>query len=447
MNKMDLTQGNIFRNLLRFSVPYLISCFLQTFYGLADLFVTGQFNGAEAITAVSVGSQVTHMLTVVIVGFAMGTTVAVSRAAGARDGNRIRQVIGSSVILFAGLALLLTVGTVLGMEGILKVLSVPGEALEGTRQYLLVCFLGIVCITAYNLLSSVLRGMGDSRTPLYFVAAAGVINVGLDYLLIGGLGLGAFGAALATVISQALSVLMALFYVVGRIPEIRLSRRDLTLPGRTVRDLLVVGGPVAAQDGLIQVAFLTITVIANRRGLDAAAAVGIVEKIIGFLFLVPSAMLSAVSTITSANIGARTRERGRKTLVYGIGVCVGVGLVFALLCLPFAEDILRIFAREEEQVILMGGQYLRSYAFDCAAAGIHFCFSGYFCAYGKAYLSFLHNILSIVLVRIPGAYLASVFFPDSLFPMGMAAPLGSLLSAGICLAAYLILRRRQGEFV
>jgi putative MATE family efflux protein len=280
---------------------------------------------------------------------------------------------------------------------------------------------------------------------MYFVAVAGVINVGLDYLLIGGFSMGAAGAALATVIAQILSVCMALLYMKLRMRAVSVCKEDFRPDSRTMRAILTVGTPVAFQDGFIQIAFLVITVIANRRGVDVAAAVGIVEKVISFLFLVPSAMLSSISAICAQNAGAGLHDRSRKTLFYGIGISVGFGLLFTILCQFQAENILLLFAREEETVITMGAQYLRSYVFDCMAAGIHFCFSGYFCAYQKSSLSFIHNLASILLVRIPGAYLASVYFPDSLFPMGMAAPLGSLLSSLICIGAYLYFKDQFGQ--
>ena len=447
MSKTDLTKGSILKNLIYFSIPYLISCFLQTFYGLADLFITGQFNGAATISAVSIGSQVMHMITVIIVGFAMGTTVLISNASGAKDDKKIKNSIGNSIILFVVVALVMALTCIVGIDYILKLLSVPPEAIDGTRQYLYVCFVGIVFITAYNVICSIFRGIGNTKTPMYFVAIAGVINIGLDYMFIGSFKMGAFGAALATIISQALSVIMALLYSSKKVPEIKIKKENLKVDKYIVRNLLKIGFPVAMQDGFIQIAFLVITVIANMRGVEVAAAVGIVEKLIGFMFLVPSAMLSAVSTITAANIGSNTKERGRKALCAGVAICILSGVFFTIVCLLFAEDILRMFAREEEIVILLGAQYLRSYVFDCIVAGVHFCFSGYFCAYNKSWISFVHNIVSIILVRIPGAYFASVMFKESLLPMGMAAPLGSLLSAIICVAAYVIIAKRDKEFV
>lgn len=440
--RIDLTKGSMLKNLIRFSVPYLLSCFLQTFYGLADLFLIGRFHGADAITAVSVGSQITHMLTVVIVGVAMGTSIAIGRAVGARRKDQLARTVGNTVTLFAVFAVILTILLLLCLDGAVAAVSTPKEAVGQAKEYLRICFLGVPFITAYNVISGMFRGMGDSKTPMYFVALAGVINVVLDYVMIGPLGMGAAGAALATVIAQGLSALMALLAMRQMNLGFHMTRRDLRPEWEAMSGILRVGIPIAAQDGFIQVSFLVITAIANSRGVEIAAAVGIVEKLISFFFLVPSSMLSSVSAIASQNVGAGQYGQGRKALGYGVAISVCYGLMIALACQLGAEALLGLFAREEPEVIRLGGQYLRAYVFDCSLAGIHFCFSGYFCAYGKAMLSFVHNLMSIVLIRIPGAYLMSLYFPDSLYPMGWAAPAGSLLSALVCGAFYVALQKK-----
>lgn len=437
----DLTQGNIFKTLIGFSIPYLISCFLQTFYGLTDLFVTGRFNHADVISAVSIGSQVMHMLTVMIVGLAMGSTVLISNATGAKDPRKTAEGIGNTVSLFLLFSVFATLLLVLFTDKIINLVATPPESFRQTKYYLLACFAGIPFITAYNIISGIFRGLGDSKSPLYFVAAAGVINIFLDFLFIGLFRMQAAGAALATVSAQAASVIFALLTLRRRSLGVSLTKQDFRFQPKTLSAILKVGVPVSLQDGLIQVSFLAITAIANSRGVATAAAVGIVEKIISFLFLVPSAMLSSVSVMAAQSIGAGQHDRGKSALFYGIRICVLFGFLAALACQFAAEPILRLFARQEADVIVLGSQYLRAYVWDCLFAGIHFCFSGYFCAYGKSMLSFLQNLISIILVRIPGAYLASVFFPDTLYPMGLAPPVGSFLSALICIGMYVWLRK------
>lgn len=436
----NLTTGSVGKNILIFSLPYLLSYFLQTLYGMADLFIIGQFDGVASTTAVSIGSQVMHMLTVMLVGLAMGTTVSIARAVGGRNHKQVSENVGNTVTLFFGLSIVLTVVLLLLVRPIVGVMSTPAEAVDGTVAYLTICFLGIPFITAYNIISSIFRGMGDSKSPMYFIAIACAANIMLDYLFIGALGFGPAGAALGTTLAQTISVAVSLFMILRR-KSISLSKGDFHPRRSVVGQILQIGVPVALQDGLIQIAFIVITIIANRRGLNDAAAVGIVEKIIGFVFLVPSSMLSTVSALGAQNIGAGKPERAVQTLRYAICITVGFGLCVCIGVQFCAEQLVALFTDRQAaggaEVIRFGGQYLRSYILDCVFAGIHFSFSGYFCACGKSVLSFLHNISSVLLVRVPGSYLASMLFPDTLFPMGLASAGGSLLSVMLCILFYL----------
>ena len=438
----NLTKGGVFRTLLGFSLPCLLSYFLQTLYGMADLYIIGQFCGVESTTAVSIGSQVMHMLTVMIVGLAMGSTVRIGQAVGGGKLEEASRAVGNTVTLFLGVSLAATALLLILVKPIVAVMSTPEEAAAGAVSYLTVCFLGIPFITAYNIISSVFRGMGDSKSPMYFVAVACAANIALDYLFIGALGMGPAGAALGTTLAQTISVLVSLAVIRGKRTGITLRRADFRPEKGMMGALLRVGVPVALQDGFIQIAFLVITVIANLRGLNDAAAVGIVEKIIGFLFLVPSSMLSSVSALCAQNIGAGRHDRAKKTLGYAIALCVGFGLIWAGVMLLAAEQFVGLFAQDAE-VIRLGGAYMRGYVWDCVLAGIHFCFSGYFCAYGLSGFSFLHNSVSSVCARIPLAYLASKAFPDTLLPMGLATTTGSAVSVIICLTVFAWMQRKR----
>lgn len=437
----NLTTGSVLRNVLYFSLPYLLSYFLQTLYGMADLFIIGQFEGAASTTAVSVGSQVMHMITVMIVGLAMGSTVSIGRSIGAGEHKRATAVIGNTVTLFMALSVVLMAILLVFVRPIVSVMSTPAEAVSGTTAYLTICFIGIPCITAYNIISSIFRGLGDSKSPMYFIAVACVANIILDFLFIGLMGMGPAGAALGTTLSQAISVVVSLFVILRQQTGIQLRRSDLKLKRPVMRQILKIGLPVALQDGFVQIAFIVITIIANQRGLNDAAAVGIVEKVISFLFLVPSSMLSTVSALGAQNIGAGKHDRATLTLRYAILITAGFGLFISIVMQGIAEPVVGLFTADTA-VILAGGQYIRGYIWDCLFAGIHFSFSGYFCAYGRSEISFLHNICSILLVRIPGVYLMSTMFPNTLFPMGLATVGGSLLSITICVVAFVVLKRR-----
>lgn len=327
-------------------------------------------------------------------------------------------------------------------------MSTPTEAVKGTSAYLTICFIGVPFITAYNIISSIFRGMGDSESPMYFIAVACAANIGLDYLFMGILRLGPAGAALGTTLSQAVSVAVSLTVILKR-KKIVLKEDDFKPYRPVMGKILKIGVPIAFQDGLIQIAFIIITIIANQRGLNDAAAVGIVEKVIGFLFLIPSSMLSTVSALGAQNIGAGKPERAFQTLRYAILLTVSFGMLSSIVIQFAAEPIVSLFtdrnAKGGADVIRLGGQYLRGYIWDSIFAGIHFSFSGYFCARGKSGLSFLHNILAIALVRIPGVHLTSQLFPETLFPMGLATAAGSLTSVVICVIAFTVIRRKDRQ--
>lgn len=367
---------------------------------MADLFIIGQFEGAAGTTAVSIGSQVMHMITVIIVGLAMGTTVSIAQAVGAKDKKQASRCTGNTITLFLGVSVVLMVILLLLVKPIVLVMSTPSEAVSGTVAYLTICFIGIPFITAYNIISSIFRGLGDSKSPMYFIAVACAANITLDYLFMGALHLGPSGAALGTTLSQTLSVILALIAIRKRDTGIRLTRSDLSPQTAVMGQILKIGVPIALQDGFIQIAFIIITIIANRRGLEAAAAVGIVEKIISFLFLIPSSMLSTVSALGAQNIGAGKQKRAEQTMWCAALITVVFGLIVVITIQFISVPVVGLFTTDAE-VARLGGQYIRGYIWDCIFAGVHFTFSGYFCACGRSEFSFLHNIIAILLVRIP----------------------------------------------
>lgn len=442
MKGKDLTKGSVVGNILSFSLPYMLAYFLQILYGLADMFVIGQYCGVDSTTAVSNGAQVMYMVTVILIGLAMGTTVLTARSVGAKDAVRTRQIVGNTITMFALLALLLMVVLLLLRGWIVGVMDTPIEAVGGMRQYLTVCFVGIPFIIAYNIIASIFRGLGDSRSPMVFVAVACAFNIALDYLFIGYFRLGAMGAALGTTLSQMVSVVFALCSIRRHHGVLDVHREDLRLRRAVVGQILKIGLPVAMQDGFIQVSFIAITIIANGRGLVDAAAVGIVEKFIGLVFIVPSAMLSTVSAIAAQNIGASQLDRAVRTMRCAMTITTVYGVICAVV-LQFIPDLAVGIFTDNAQVLAQGSDYLRGYVWDCIFASIHFCFSGFFTACGYSIISFVHNSISIVTARIPLAWLASRLYPDTLYPMGLATCTGSVVSCVICLVAFWWIRRHQ----
>lgn len=441
MKGKDLTKGSIAGNIMSFSLPYMLAYFLQILYGLADLFVIGQYCDVDSTTAVSNGAQVMYMVTVVLIGLAMGTTVLTARSVGAKDNERTRQIVGNTISMFIVIAVVL-MGLLLSLRGwIVSVMDTPVEAIDGMNRYLTVCFIGIPFIIAYNIIASIFRGLGDSRSPMYFVAVACAFNIVLDYVFIGYFGLGAMGAALGTTLSQMASVVFALCSIRRHRGVLDVRREDLRLKKDVVKHILKIGLPIAMQDGFIQISFLAITVIANGRGLVDAAAVGIVEKFIGLVFIVPSAMLSTVSAISAQNIGAGKMPRAVSTMRCAMLITTIYGTVCAI-ALQFVPELAVGIFTDNAQVLAQGSDYLRGYVWDCIFASIHFCFSGFFTACGYSIISFVHNSISIVTARIPLAWLSSHLYPDTLYPMGLSTCTGSIVSCIICVGAFLWMRRK-----
>lgn len=439
--EIDATRGSVWKTMRRFALPYLCSYFLQTLYGMADLFIIGQFEGAASITAVSIGSQVMHMMTVMLVGLAMGTTVTIAQAVGGGKREQAAWATGNTVTLFLGCSLVLAALLTFLAQPVAALMHTPAEAIPGTVDYLVICFLGIPFITAYNIISAIFRGLGNSRSPMIFIAIACAANILLDVLFIGTFQMGPAGAALGTTLSQAISVVISLVMIRRYHLGITFRKEYLKPRGDMIRKLLRIGVPIALQDGFIQVAFLTITVIANERGITDAAAVGIVEKIISFVFLVPSSLLSTVSALGAQNIGAHQGDRARAILKDSLKAAAAFGIFMILVMQLAAPYFVGAFTADPE-VISAGAPYLRGYIVDTLFAGIHFSFSGFFCACGRSEFSFFHNVISIVLARIPLVYAASKAFPATLLPMGLATAGGSLVSVGICLVLYKKLRRQ-----
>lgn len=440
-NRNDLTQGNILKVLIGFAVPFLFASFMQAFYGAVDLMTVGQFSGTSAISAVNIGSQIMQIITSFVIGVSMGTTVILGQYVGGKDEKGSALTVGTSTLLFFAFALVIMPIMLWQTVPLVNIMQTPMEAAVETTQYVRICSLGLPFIIAFNVIAAILRGVGDSRTPMVFVGIACVMNVIGDFILVGALDCGVSGAAAATILAQGISSLCGIGYLWKKGFPFPFHRCQIRLNWSILKKILYVGVPIALQDTLINVSFMVITVVANRRGVVASSAVGVVEKIIMFMFLVPSAMLSSISAITAQNIGAGQKKRADATLKYGMVIATFFGIVMCALSQLIPEVFAGIFTKDYN-VAAAAGDYLRTYSIDCILVGITFCVNGYLCGIEKSIVTFVHNTISIFFVRIPVAYFMSVAFPDSLMPMGLASPAGSVVSIMI-LSIYGWWRRRR----
>ena len=431
LSENELLDGKISTALLKFAAPFMISSFLQALYGAVDLFVVGQYAGSAAVSAVAVGSQVMQTVTGIILGISTGGTVLIARRIGERNPRRAASSVGSLGVLFIILAALLTPVMILFTNQAVALMETPAEAVAYARQYIFICSCGVPFIIGYNAVSGIFRGIGDSKTPVYFIAIACAVNVAGDFLLAGVLNMGAAGAALATISAQTVSFLAFLVYMKIKGLPFEFGRKDIRLRKEDANAILKVGLPLALQDALVNVSFLVITAIVNTLGLVASAAIGVVEKIIVFAMLPTSAFASAVATMSAQNLGANQPKRALRSLQYGIAYSLVIGVVVCVFTQFFPETLPEIFSRDGA-VIAAAGQYLRSYTIDCILVSFVFCINSYFSSYGKSMISFGHSMIATFGVRIPMTYVMSRYTTGSLYAMGLAAPAASLVSIVIC---------------
>lgn len=436
------TEGKILKPLLTFVFPILLASFLQALYGAVDMLIVGQFSDASAVSAVATGSAVMQTVTMVFIGISMGTTILLGQKIGEGKRDEAGNIVGSSIMLFAGITVVAT-ALMVGLAGqIAGLMKAPAEAFSQTAGYIRYCSMGCVFIIAYNLLGSVFRGIGDSRMPLLTVAISSVLNIFGDLLLVARLGLGASGAAVATVVSQAVSVLLSLLIISRRGLPFDFSRKSLKPDRKTVGKVLRYGLPVALQDLLVSLSFLVIGAIVNSLGLTASAGVGIAEKVCAFIMLIPSAFSQGMSAFVAQNIGAKKPDRANRALLYGILSSLAVGV--AVGCLAFFRgDLLAGLFTSDAALIEAAWSYLRAYAIDCILVSFLFCSSGYFNGCGKTRFVMIEGIAGAFCVRIPVAFLMSRLEPVSLFMVGLSTPCATAVQIILCMFYLVHLRKSQ----
>ena len=426
MSENQLTQGSVRTALIRFALPFLGATLIQFLYGAVDLMIVGRFGDAAGVSAVATGSQLMQTLTGLISGFAAGGTVLIGQYTGARREDDIKATIGTMFALFAAAAAVATVVLTLATGAMVSAMRVPAEAVLPARQYIFTCCCGLLFITGYNVICGMLRGMGDSRRPMIFVAISCCVNIVGDLLLVGPLHMGALGAAIATVFAQAVSMCLALTvlfrgeyarFFTGRWFRVRRDKAAF---------LLRLGTPMAMQDFLVSLSFLLITAIVNGIGLDQSAAVGVVERIIGFGMLVPIAFMSAISAMTAQNIGAGRQDRAVSAMKYGLVYSLIFGVLMLAALQIFPQFAMGLFI-DDPAVISHGALYLRTYSFDCLLVCVVFCFNGFFSGCGRTGFTLANSLISTFAVRVPVVWLMSRLAGVTLLQIGLAAPLASLL--------------------
>jgi len=440
-NTADFTQGSILKKLCRFMLPVLGALILQATYGAVDLLVVGRFGSTSGLSAVSTGSQVLNLVTFVVTQLAMGVTVLIARYIGEKREKEIGAVLGGAAVVFAILAGCLFVLLVLFARPISVLMQAPQEALALTASYVRICGCGILFIVAYNVLSAVFRGLGDSRSPLLFVLVACLVNVAGDLVLVAGLHLDAAGAALATVLAQAVSVVCALAILRRKKLPFTFRKSDVRL-NEQCRRFLTIGLPLALQEFLTQLSFLALCAFVNRLGLAASSGYGVASKIVSFVMLVPSALMQSMASFVAQNIGADNVKRAKKSMLTGIAVGVAFGIVMFALVLLKGDILAGLFSTDAE-VVRRGFEYLRGFAPETIVTAVLFSMVGYFNGSNQTLWVMIQGLIQTLLVRLPLAYYMSIQPNASLTKIGISAPVATVVGIVLNIGFFLYLNRRD----
>ncbi len=441
-NNNTLINGSVTKSLVSFTVPILLALFLQILYGSVDMFIVGNFGTVSDVSGVSTGSQLMNTITSICTGFAMGSTILIGQKIGQGQKKDVASIIFNSVVIFLAMAVAITVIILIFLNNIVPMLNTPSDAVEETTQYLLYCSIGIVMIFSFNILGSIFRGLGDSKTPLIAVGIACFFNIVGDLILVAVFKMGAGGAAIATVLAQTLSVVICIVIIrkkSGLLPKF--EKRDLKIHSSHIKRILTLGAPVALQSGIVSISFLMITVVVNQFGVIFSASVGVTEKLTGIIMLIPIAFMQSMSVFVAQNYGASKISRAKKGMFVGMFISLAFGVIMFFFSFFSGEVLIRIFS-SDEAVIKEATQYLKAYAFDTIFVAVMFCMTGYFSGCGKTVFVMIQAIVGAVLIRLPLTIILSGITPVSLFTIGLSTPIATLLQIVMCVVYYFMINKK-----
>ena len=446
---LNLTEGSVAKGLIRFALPFVISSFLQACLNLADILILERFVGAVATSAAGVGGQVTFLLTNAVIGFATGGTILIARFFGAGDQNSLKKTLNTMFALFVILAVGFTVIFLIANPFILRAMQTPDEAFGDAKAYLNITTTGLIFIFLYNGISGALRGMGDSKSPLYFIAFACVVNVGLDIVAVKYLNMGPAGAAWATVISQALSVVLSLIYLLKKKGLFNVKEIRFKIDKVILKEVLHLGIPTALQNSLITLSFMFLTSIVNvigandgeRMALHTSSANVLSTKYNGFAILPARAVASAISSMVSQNIGAKKTKRTRDTFVVGLIISVSIGTVILIVTQLFTKELFSFFSNDPD-TMRYGIVLMQAMAWDYALMPIAASMFGYLDGWGRTTVTSIVNTVSAVAIRVPLGYLLGITFGMGMAGVGYALPISSLVS-GLIVYTYALIKRKE----
>ncbi|PMC70916.1 MATE family efflux transporter [Fusobacterium nucleatum] len=438
--KVNFTEGSIIKKLISFMIPILGSLILQAMYGAVDLLIVGRFGTTAGLSGVSTGSQILNFVTFIITSFTMGVTVLISRYLGERKPKKIGKIIGGATVLFTAISVILCIVMLVFARPISILMQAPKEALELTILYVQICGAGIFFIVAYNVISAIFRGLGDSKSPLIFVTIACIVNIIGDFIFVAIFNWNVAGAALATVMAQAVSVVISLIIMKKKNLSFTIIKKDFCF-NREVKRFIIIGSPLALQEFLTQMSFLALCAFVNRLGLEASSGYGVACKVVNFVMLVPSALMQSMTSIVSQNVGAKKEKRAVEVMTTGMKFGGIVGVVVFLLIYFQGTFLISIFT-EDSSVIQKGYEYLLGFAPETILTAILFSFIGYFNGHENTIWVMIQGMVQTLLVRLPFAYCMSIQENASLIKIGLAAPVATFFAIILNLIFYLKNKKR-----
>lgn len=442
MQTNQITHGKVFPTLVKFALPVMLAMLLQALYGAVDLWVVGRYAQTADVSGVSTGTMLIHTVTMIITGLSVGVTVLVGRRMGEEEYDSASDAIGGGIFIFSILAVIFTSVSLIFPEQLASLMNAPAEAFDKTVSYVSICGGGFAFIIAYNLLGSIFRGIGDSKTPLFTVAIACLVNIPADIFFVKQLQLGASGAAYATVMAQAVSVAVSLIVIKKKKLPFKLGIKQLIPKKNVIFTELRLGIPIAFQELLVGISFLVIMAIVNKISVVASAGVGVAEKVCAFIMLVPSAFSQSMSAFVAQNMGARQPKRAYTSLLCGILASFACGVVMFYLAFFHGDVLCGIFS-DKSDVITCGHSYLKAYAIDCLLTPFLFCFIGFFSGLGRTTFVMLQGIIGAFCVRIPVVYFISRIPECTLFQIGLATPSSTTVQIIMFLFMFAVIRKKR----
>lgn len=432
----NLVKGSVIKQLLMFAIPFIISNLIQSLYSIADMIIVGQYAGTASMSGVNIGGQVTFVMTNIIFGLCAGATVLIGQYLGSNEREKLKETISTLFTFLIISAGVLSVIMLILRAPILSLIQTPPESYDEAMRYLVITTLGTVFIFGYNAFSAVMRGMGDSKRPLIFVAIACVTNIILDLVFVCVFGWAAAGAAIATVISQALSMVLCVVYFKHNNFVFDFRAKSFRIHKERFMVLMKIGIPTSVQNVITSISFMILTAMVNMLGVTASAAVGAVGKINMFAILPAIAISSSISAMSAQNIGAGEFGRAGKTMKTGMAIAGAMSIVVFILVRTFPEQLLRIFGNDKE-LIANGVEYIKYFSFDYIFAPLMFAFNGLFIGSGHTLFSLINNMMSAVLIRVPVAFLFGIVFDMGIGGIGLGGPFASLIALIVCIIYYL----------